>query len=99
MQIEIDSDCLAHALAKNQDEFVESIESAIEDYGMYLPSLIKKVILRLANTEDSNKQDTKSKAFELATLLQIELAKAYPKPKEYEPNIYTPMEVIKSLDK
>lgn len=101
MQVEVNlnTNCLAHALAKNQDEFAESIANSIEDYGMYLPSLIKKVIFQLANTKDSNKQDTKSKAFEVATLLKIELAKAYPKPEKYEPNIYTPMEVIESLAK
>ena len=101
MQIKIDlnPNCLAHALAKNQDEFAKSIANSIEDYGMYLPLLIKKVIFQLANTEDSSKQDANSKAFELATLLQSELTKAFPKPKEYKPNIYTPMEVIESLNK
>jgi hypothetical protein len=99
MQIEIDEDSLAHALAKNPDEFAKSIANSIEDYGMYLPSLIKKVILQIANTKNSNKQNAKSKAFELTTLLKIELTEAYPKPEKYEPNIYTPMEVIESLNK
>ena len=101
MQIKIDlnPNCLAHALAKNPDEFAKSIANSIEDYGMYLPSLIKKVILQIANTKNSNKQNAKSKAFELTTLLKIELTEAYPKPEKYEPNIYTPMEVIESLNK
>ena len=104
MQIEVDLDLndLADALAKRQDKFAEVIGLAIEDYGVHLlPSLIKKVIFRLTDTKELNisKQDAKSKAFELATLIQIELAKTYPKPKEYAPNIYTPMEVIESLDK